>query len=159
MTTREVWWDRNEGFPTIEQAKENGIKSLKEKFPNREFNNFVFPYQYDYKGENGEQLYNVITKGDLVIPKEELDLYAKSALDLLENIFISKYIEYPTDNNDNYFKVTMVMDMENLPTTKNIEIEYKDEALILKTPMLEIDLIESKYKDSIINNIIERRNM
>ena len=159
MTTREVWWDRNEGFPTIEQAKENGIKSLKEKFPNREFINFVFPYQYNYKGENGEQLYNVITKGDLVIPKEELDLYAKSALDLLENIFISKYIEYPTDNNDNYFKVVMVMDMENLPMAKNIEIEYKDEALILKTPMLEIDLIESKYKDSIINNIIERRNM
>ena len=159
MTTRKVWWDKDEGFPTIEEARENGIKSLKEKFPNREFNNFVFPYQYDYKGENGEQLYNVITKGDLVIPKEELDLYAKSALDLLENIFISKYIEYPTDNNDNYFKVTMLMDMENLPMAKNIEIEYKDEALILKTPMLEIDLIESKYKDSIINNVIERRNM
>lgn len=34
MTTRKVWWDKDEGFPTIEEARENGIKSLKEEYSN-----------------------------------------------------------------------------------------------------------------------------
>lgn len=157
MTTRKVWWDKDEGFPTIEEAKENGIKSLKEEYSNYELTNFEFPYQYDHIGKNGERLYSVTTKADLIIPMEELDKYAKSILDLLDNMFIYKFIAYPADKNDDSWEITMTTALEDTCRVRNLKIEYKDGVLKFEAPTLAVDISESKYKDSIIDNVNKRR--
>lgn len=157
MATRKVWWDKDEGFPTIEEAKENGIKSLKEEYSNYELINFEFPYQYDHIGKNGERLYSVTTKADLIIPMEELDKYAKSILDLLDNMFIYKFINYSTDKNDDYWKITMTTALQSTGRAQTLEVEYKDGILRFEAPTLQADISESKYKDSIVDNVNKRR--
>lgn len=157
MTTRKVWWDKDEGFPTIEEARENGIKSLKEEYSNYELTNFEFPYQYDHIGKNGERLYSVTTKADLVIPMEELDRYGKYILDLLDNMFIYKFIAYPADKNDDSWEITMSTALEDTGRVRNLKIEYKDDVLRFEAPTLAVDISESKFKNSIINNVNKRR--